>query len=199
MNTIRLQDISKSYYKEYEIAKLLGLIKTNGSAALGRTGELHSRFCCFRSVEKRAFFHAQSRLQGRIGNHKGLVVKSRYRGKNSRFSTLIHTAFSAFGEVTGTDNHFCMRTLLAATGAGLAERIILPPAVAAQEECPLQTPFFTAAHKLPCSGASRPGCFPSGDFCLEHSFFAASSRSRMEDLPWGSSRRPLLITPSIIP
>jgi len=134
-----------------------------------------------------------------MGNHKGLVVKSRYRGKNFRFSTLIRTVFRSFGEVTGTDNHFCLGTLLAITDAGLAERIVLPPAVAAQEESPLQPPFFTAAHKSPCSGTSRPGCFPSGDFCLEHSFFAASSRSRMEDFPWDSSRRPLLITPSIIP
>lgn len=153
----------------------------------------------FRSVEKRAFFPAQSRLQGRMGNHKGLLMKSRYRGRNSRLSTLIHTAFRAFGEVTGTDNHFCLRTLLAATGAGLTERIILPSAVAAQEECPLQTPFFTAAHKSPCSGTSRPGRFSSGCFCWAISFFAASSRSRIEVLPWGSSRRPLLITPSIIP
>ena len=173
--------------------------KRTGSAALGRAGELHSRFCCFRSVEKRAFFPAQSRLQRGMGNHKGLVVKSRYRGRNSRFSTLIHTAFRAFGAVTGTDNHFCLRTLFAATGAGLAERIVLPPAVAAQEECPLQTPFFAAAHKSSCSGTSRPGRFPSGCFCWAISFFAASSRSRIEVLPWGSSRRPLLITPSIIP
>ena len=171
----------------------------SGSAALGRAGELHSRFVLFRSVEKRTIFPAQSRLQGRIGNHKGLVVKSRYRGKNSRFSPLIHTAFRAFGEVTGTDNHFCMRTLLAATGAGLAERIILPSAVTAQEEAPLQPPFFAAAHISHCSGTSRPGRFPSGCFCWATSFFAASSRSRIEVLPWGSSRRPLLITPSIIP
>ena len=161
--------------------------------------ELHSRFCCFRSVKKRASFPAHSRLQGGVGNHTGLLVKIQYRGTNCGFSTLIRTVFRSFGEVTGTDNHFCLGTLLAITDAGLAERIVLPPAVAAQEESPLQSPFFTAAHKSPCSGTSRPGCFPSGDFCLEHSFFAASSRSRMEDFPWDSSRRPLLITPSIIP
>ena len=171
----------------------------SGSAALERAGELHSHFLLFRSAEKRTHFPAQSQLQGRIGNHKGLVVKSRYRGRNSRFSTLIHTAFRAFGEVTGADNHFCLRTLLAATGTRLAERIVLPSAVAAQEEFPLQTPFFTVAHKPPCSGTSRPERFPSGCFCRAISFFAASSRSRMEVLPTGSSRRPLLITPSIIP
>ena len=136
---------------------------------------------------------------GGMGNHKGLLMKSQYRGKNSRFSTLIRTVFRSFGEITGTGNHFCLRTLLAITGTGLTELIVLPSAVTAQEEPPLQSPFFAAAHKSSCSGTSLPGCFPSGDFCLEHSFFAASSRSRMEDFPWDSSRRPLLITPSIIP
>ena len=173
--------------------------KKCGSAALGQSGELHSRFLLFRSVEKRTIFPAQSRLQGRIGNHKGLVVKSRYRGRNSRFSTLIHTAFSAFGEVTGTDNHFCLRTLLTRMGAGPAERIILTSAVTAQEERPFQMPLLASAHRSPCSGTSRPGRFPSGCFCWAISFFAASSRSRMDVLPKGSSRRPLLITPSIIP
>ena len=144
-------------------------------------------------------FPAHSRLQSWMGNHKGLLTKSQYRGKNSRFSTLIRTVFRSLGEITGTGNHFCLRTLLAITGTGLTELIVLPSAVTAQEETPLHPPFFAAAHKSSCSGTSRPGCFPSGDFCLEHSFFAASSRSRMEDFPWDSSRRPLLITPSIIP
>ena len=153
----------------------------------------------FRSVEKQAFFPAHSRLQGGMGNQKGLLMKSRYRRKNCRFSTLICTVFGSLGEVTRADNDFRLGTLLTRMGAGLTELIVLPSAVTAQEESPLQTPFFTAAHKSPCSGTSRPGCFPSGDFCLEHSFFAASSRSRMEDFPWDSSRRPLLITPSIIP
>ena len=148
---------------------------------------------------KTNIFPSTFSFTGGMGNHKGLIVKSRYRRKNFRFSTLIRTVFRSFGEVTGTDNHFCLGTLLAITDAGLAERIVLPSAIISQEESPLQPPFFTAAHKSPCSGTSRPGCFPSGDFCLEHSFFAASSRSRMEDFPWDSSRRPLLITPSIIP
>jgi len=161
--------------------------------------ELHSRFYCFRSVEKRAFFPAHSRLQGGMGNHKGLLIKSRYRGKNVGFSTLIFAVYRAFGEVTGTDNHFRPRTLLALMDAGLAELIILPSAITAQEERPFQTPFLASAHSSPCSGTSRPERFPSGAFCWAISFFAASSRSRIEVLPWGSSRRPLLITPSIIP
>lgn len=148
---------------------------------------------------KTNIFPSTFSFTGGMGNHKGLLLKSRYRGKNRRFSTLIRTVFRSFGEVTGADNDFRLGTLLALVGAGPAERIILPSAVTTQEEPPLQPPFFAAAHKSPCSGTSRPGCFPSGDFCLEHSFFAASSRSRMEDFPWDSSRRPLLITPSIIP
>ena len=108
-----------------------------------------------------------------------MLLKSQYRGTNCRFSTLIRTVFGSLGEVTGADNDFGLRTLLALVGAGPAERIILPSAVTAQEETPLHPPFFAAAHKSSCSGTSRPGCFPSGDFCLEHSFFAASSRSRI--------------------
>ena len=156
-------------------------------------------FVLFRSVEKQTFFPAHSRLQGGMGNHKGLLMKSRYRRKNCRFSTLIRTVFGSLGEVTGADNDFGLRTLLALVGAGPAERIILPSAVAAQEETPLHPPFFAATHKSPCSGTPRSERFPSGVGCLAHSFFAASSRSRMEDFPWDSSRRPLLITPSIIP
>ena len=57
-------------------------------------------------------------------------------------------------------------------------------------------------------GVSRPGRPFSGGLCSEHSFFASSSRSRMEGFFPGplsaafsvsSPRRPLLITPSIIP
>ncbi len=171
----------------------------SGSAVLGRTGELHSRFCCFKSVEKRVYFLAQSRLHGGMGNHKGLLMKSRYRGKNVGFSTLIFTIHRAFGEVTGTDNHFRSGTLLTLMDTGLAELIILPSAVTAQEERPFKTPLLASAHSSPCSGTSRPERFSSGGFCWAISFFAASSRSRIEVLPWGSSRRPLLITPSIIP
>lgn len=174
-------------------------MKISGSTALRRTGELHSRFCCFRSVEKRAYFPARSQLQGGMGNRKGLIIKNRYRGKNSGFSTLIFTMYRAFGEVTGADNHFRSGALFTRMDTGFAELIILPSAVTAQEKRPFQTPFLASAHRSPCSGTSRPGRFPSGGFCWTSSFFAASSRSRMECFPWGSSRRPLLITPSIIP
>ena len=131
-------------------------------------------------------------------NHKGLPVKSRYRGKNGDFLTLILTVYRAFGTVTGTSNNFCPVTLLAVMGTGLTELIMLSSAVASQEKRPFEMPLLASAHRSPCSGTSRPGRFPSGGFCWAISFFAASSRSRMEGLPWGSSRRPLLITPSII-
>ena len=132
-------------------------------------------------------------------NHKGQLFKRAYRRRKQRFSTLIFTIYRAFREVTGTDNHFRPRTLLAHTNTGLAELIILPSAVTAQEERPFQMPLLASAHRSPCSGTSRPERFPSGGFCWAISFFAASSRSRIEVLLWGSSRRPLLIIPSIIP
>ena len=132
-------------------------------------------------------------------NHKGLLLKRSYRGRKQRFSTLILTVYRPLGTVMGTGNHLCPETLFAVIDAGLTELVILPPAVASQEERPFQMPFLTSAHREPCSGAPFSGCFASGAFRPAHSFFAASSRSRMEGLPWGSSRRPLLITPSIIP
>ena len=132
-------------------------------------------------------------------NHKGLLLIRAYRGKNSRFSTLILTVCRPLGTVMGTGNHLCPETLLAVVGAGLAELVILPSAVASQEERPFQPPFLTSAHRAPCSGAPFSGCFASGALRPAHSFFAASSFAMIEGLPWGSSLRPLLITPSIIP
>ena len=132
-------------------------------------------------------------------NHKGMALKSRYREKKATFSTLITTLFCSPRKVTGTSNQTGPKTLFAAIGAGLTELVILPSAAASQEEGPFQTPFLTSAHREPCSGAPFSGCFASGAFRPAHSFFAASSRSRMEGLLWGSSRRPLFITPSIIP
>lgn len=131
-------------------------------------------------------------------NHKGLLIKSRYRGTKAEFSILIATLFCSSGKIPGTGNQICPETLLATMGAGLTELIILPPAIAAQKKAPIPTPLLTLAHGSLHSEVSRIGCFSSGGFCLAHSFFAASSRSRMEGFPRGSSRRPLLITPSII-
>lgn len=132
-------------------------------------------------------------------NHKGLLLKRSYRRRNLRYSTFIFTVYRAFGTVTGTDDYSRPDTLLAVMDTAFAQRIVIPPAIAAKEERPFQTPLLASAHRSPCSGTSRPGRFPSGGFCWASSFFAASSRSRMEGLPWSSSRRPLLITPSIIP
>ena len=132
-------------------------------------------------------------------NHKGLLLKRSYRGRKQGFSTLIFTGYRPLGTVTGTDNNLCPETLLADVGAGLTELIILPSAVASQEERPFQPPFLASAHRVPCSGAPFSGCFVSGVFRPAHSFLAASSFARIEGLPWGSSLRPLLISPSIIP
>lgn len=133
-----------------------------------------------------------------MGNHKGLLTKSRYRGKNSGFLTLFLTVYRALGAVTGTSNNLRLKTLLAVMDTGLTELIILPFSIAAQEEVPIPMPLLAPAHGSLRSGVSRPVRFPSDGFCWAHSFFAASSRSRIEVFPWGSSRRPLLITPSII-
>ena len=132
-------------------------------------------------------------------NHKGLLLKRSYRGRKQRFSTLILTVYRPLGTVMGTGNHLYPETLLAVVGTGLAELVILPSAVASQEERPFQPPFLASAHRAPCSGAPFSGCFASGAFRPAHSFLAASSFAMIEGLPCGSSLRPLLITPSIIP
>jgi len=132
-------------------------------------------------------------------NHKGLALKSRNRGTKDEFSTLITTLFCTPGKISRTGNQIRPETLLAGMGAGLTDPVVLSFAIAAQEKTPIPTPLLTPAHGSLRSGASLPVRFPSGSFCWAHSFFAASSRSRMEVFPWGSSLRPLLITPSIIP
>lgn len=76
-------------------------------------------------------------------------------------------------------------------GTGLTDPVILPFAIAAQEKAPVPAPLLASAHGSLRSGVSRPVRFPSDGFCWAHSFFAASSRSRIEVFPWGSSRRPL--------
>lgn len=131
-------------------------------------------------------------------NHRGLVPKSRYRGKKVVFSAVFTTFFCPPGKIPGTGKQIRPEALFTTVGAGLTDPVILPLAIAAQEKAPIPTPLLTSAHGSLRSGVSRPVRFPSGGFCWAHSFFAASSRSRTEGLPWGSSRRPLLITPSII-
>lgn len=132
-------------------------------------------------------------------NHKGLLLKSRYKGKKAVFSTVFTTFFCPPGKIPGTGNQICPETLLAGMGAGLTDPVILALTIATQKKAPIPTPLLTPAHGSLRSGVSRPVRFPSGGFCCAHSFFAASNRSRMEVFPKGSSRRPLLITPSIIP
>lgn len=131
-------------------------------------------------------------------NHKGSLLKSRHRGFVRRFSTLIAAVFGTLGIVMGTGYYFHPEALLAGMGAALAELMVLPSAVVPQEEGPFQTPFLTPAHNSPSSGTSRPGRFPSGGLCSAYSRLASASRSRMEGFSTASSRRPLLITPSIM-
>lgn len=132
--------------------------------------------------------------------HKGRPLKSRHGGFYAPFSTLIRTVFGAFGEVTGAGHQHRPEALLAVMDAALADLVILPPAVLTQEEGPFQPPFFTPAHRYPCSGASRTGRPFSGGLRSEHSCLASSSLSRIEGFfSTSSPRLPLLITPSIIP
>lgn len=133
-----------------------------------------------------------------MGVNNELPYKRRCRGKHGRFSTLITTLFCPPGKILGTGNQIRPETLFAGMGTGLTDPVILPFAIAAQEKTPVPAPLLASAHGSLRSGVSRPGRFPSGGFCWAHSFLAASSRSRIEGFPWGSSRRPLLITPSII-
>ncbi len=193
-------------YCEYPSYPFLSVIK-EGEAETKKEREYSHRtnrkavlpFCVIRSVRNRTFFPSYRQGNSRKGNHKGSLWKSRYRRLFCRFSTLIPAVFGAFGKVMGTSNHSYPETLLAVMGAAYTDLVILPPAVFTQEEGPFQPPFLAPAHRSPCSGASRPGRFTSGGLRSAHSRFASSSRSRMEGFVTASSRRPLLITPSIMP
>ena len=166
-------------------------------------------FCVMESVEKAAFFLLYQQAHRHVIKHKGCLFRSRQRSLWSRFSTHIPTFFHAFGLVMRTGNQNRPEALLAGMDTAFADLIILAAAILHQEEGPFHPPFFTPAHRLPCSGASRPERPFSGGLCSEHSFFASSSRSRIDGFSPGPSvsfafsasspRRPLLITPSIMP
>ena len=155
-------------------------------------------FCVYGKCTKQNIFPLYRQGHSRKGNHKGSRWKSRYRRLFCRFPTLIPTVFGAFGKIAGTGHQNRPETLLALMGAAKTDLVILPSAVFPQEEGPFQTPFLAPAHRSPCSGASRPGRFTSGGLRSAHSRFASSNRSRMEGFATASSRRPLLITPSIM-
>ena len=145
-----------------------------------------------------------------MGNHKGGSRKSCHRRFFSPFSTPIPTLFRACGLVMGTGDKNRPETLLAGMDTALAEPVVLPPAILPQEEGPFQPPLHAPAHSSPSSGGFFSGA--GLGCCFAHSCFAAASRSRMEgffsgcvrsacSLAFSSSspRRPLLITPSIMP
>lgn len=163
------------------------------------TERLYSRFVFMGNVRNRTFFPSHQQNHRRKGNHKGSLWKSRYRRLFCRFPTHIPAVFGTFGKVAGTGHHHRPETLPAGVDAALTEFIVLAAAILSQEEGPLLPPLFAPAHRLPCSEVSRPGRFTSGGLRSAHSRFASSSRSRMEGFFSGSSRRPLLITPSIMP
>ena len=145
-----------------------------------------------------------------MGNHKGDSRKSRHRRFFSPFSTPIRTLFRACGLVMGTGDEQRPEALLAGMDTALADLVVPAAAVLPQEEGPLQPPFFAPAHRS-CSGGFFWWAL-SGGLHSPHSFFASSSRSRMEGFFSGEVRRtspfaassssplrPLLMTPSIIP
>ncbi len=142
-----------------------------------------------------------------MGNHKGVVIKQRYRRLFYDFCTLIAAVFRPFGMVVGALQQFCPKTLLAGVNATGADFVILPSAVFTDEKRPFFMPFLASAHRSPCSGALRPLCCFSGLGLSAHSRLASANRSRMEGFfsvasfafSSSSPRLPLLMTPSIIP
>lgn len=75
-----------------------------------------------------------------MGKHKDRPLKSRHRGFYAPFSTLIHTVFGAFGEVTGAGHQHRPETLLAVVDAAAAERVVRLASPVIQEKRPFQ--FF---------------------------------------------------------
>lgn len=168
---------------------------------------MYSRFLLWKVWKNPSFLPSGRDEPPYMGNHKGVSPKRGYRRKIRPFSTLILTLFKASGLVMGAGHQRRPETLLTGMDTSPADRIILAAAVLPQEEGPFPPPFFTPAHKLPCSGVSRLGRFGSEGLCSAHSFFASSNLSRIEGLfsvstfarSISSPLRPLLITPSIIP
>lgn len=97
-----------------------------------------------------------------MGNHTVHLPKSRYGRLICPFSALIAALFGTKGKIMRTGDYACPKTLLATVDATLAELIILPPAICAQEEGPFQPPFFASAHRSPRSGGFLFGTAFSG-------------------------------------
>lgn len=89
-------------------------------------------------------------------NNKGLVLKSRYRGRKADFSTVFATLFCPSGKIPRTGNQIRLVTLLAGMDASFTDPVMLPFAIAAQEEAPVPTPLLASAHGSLRSGVSRP-------------------------------------------
>lgn len=112
------------------------------------------------------------------GDGLTLTYIGQYSEEIALFSAHIATLFRTPGQITRTGNQAHSETLLTAICAALAEWMILPPSVPAQEERPFQPPFLTSAHRSSRSGAPRLGASTFG--CLSHSCRAVSNLSRMD-------------------
>lgn len=73
-----------------------------------------------------------------MGKHKDRPLKSRHRGFYAPFSTLIHTVFGAFGEVTGAGHQHRPETLLAVVDTFSAEGVKGDAATVVEKERPFQ-------------------------------------------------------------
>ena len=169
---------------------------------------MRSRFCVMESVGKPSIRLSFQRRGRCMGNHKGGSRKSRHRGFIHLFLPLIAALLGTDRAVMRTGDKLRLKTLLAAMNTSLADWVILPPAVLSQEEGPFQFPFLASAHSSPRSGGFFCGTAFSGALRPAHSRLASSSRSMIEGFFSGaaslafstsSPRRPLLITPSIMP
>ena len=155
-------------------------------------------FCVYKSVDFDLCMTSTGEENLRKGKHIAYLPKSRYRRLFDHFCTPTTTLFRSLRSVTGTGYQDHPETLLAVVGTATANLVVLPSTVLSQEEGPLLTPFLAPAHRLPCSGVPRPSRAFSGVGLSAHSRFASARRSRMEGFSFTSSRRPLLICPSII-
>ena len=106
-----------------------------------------------------------------MGNHTPHLLFAGLSPSISGFSTRIRVFFLRLGSIPSTQEEFCPKTLFAAVGTGAAKTVILPPAVAAEEEGPFGFPFLASAHRL-CSAISLVG---AGDTRTAVVSFAACS------------------------
>ena len=135
--------------------------KKTGVQPIGRTEKLYSRFVLWEVCENQSFPSCISGNTAAWKKYKGRPPKSRHRGFQGLFSTLILAVFGASGKIMGTSYQLRLETLLAVMGAALAYLVILPPAILPQEEEPFQPPFASSGRSMtlrPVQGQAKiPG------------------------------------------